>query len=297
MSSTASATPQPPAGGPPTPPAGAGSGVKIVLWIVGGFVGFGVLCMIGVSVLVYVAAHKVKTFADNPGFAVAKFAIANNPDVEMLSSNDSAGTMVVRDKKTNQVLTMKFDPAKKSMTVTDEHGKTATISVDALHNGIQINGPDGKTASITADAEHNKLQLTGPDGKTASITADAQNGTVQMTSPDGTVKVGLNADKPPSWVPTYPGTNPQSILSASNANEQSGTSGFVTQDPVDKVVSYYSSALKSGGMTISTTTTNSNGKVGGIVSGEDSGRKHTVMVTAAGDTDGTHVSVSFSAKP
>lgn len=281
MSSTPSTSPQP-AGAPPTPPAGAGSGAKIVLWIVGGFVGFGVLCIIGIMVVFSLVVHKAKQsgldpelMKNNPGLAVAKLAVTANPDVEMISSNDSAGTMVVRDKKTGQVLKLKFDPEKKSMVVTDENGKTATF---------------------TADTQNSRLQVTGPDGKTASITADAQAGKVEVKGPDGSIKMGAGTDKSPSWVPVYPGSNPQTVFSASSGNQRSGTYGFVTQDSVDKVLNYYASSLKSGGMTTSTTTTTTDGKVGGLVSGEDSGKNNTVLVTAANDKDGTHVSVNFSTK-
>jgi len=253
------------------------------LWIVGGFVGFGVLCTIGIMVVFSLVVHKAKQsgldpdlMQKNPALAVAKLAVTANPDVQMVSSNDSAGTMVVRDKKTGEVLNLKFDPEKKSMVVTDENGKAVTFKADTQNSKLQVIGPDGKTA--------------------ATITADAQAGNVEVKGPDGSFKMGANADKAPSWVPAYPGVSAQNVFSASSGGDQSGTSGFVTQDSVDKVLSYYGSSLKSGGMTISTTTTNSDGKLGGLVSGEDSARKHTVMVTAAGDKDGTHVSVTFSAK-
>jgi hypothetical protein len=208
---------------------------------------------------------------------VAKLAVTANPDVQMISSNDSAGTMVVRDKKTGEVLNLKFDPEKKSMVVTDQNGKAVTFKADTQNSRLQVIGPDGKTA--------------------ATITADAQAGNVELKGPDGSLKMGANAGKTPSWVPAYPGVSAQNVFSASSSSgEQSGTSGFVTQDSVDKVLSYYGSSLKSEGMTISTTTTNSDGKLGGLVSGEDSARKHTVVVAVAGDKDGTHVSVTFSAK-
>jgi hypothetical protein len=253
------------------------------LWIVGGFVGFSALCIIGIMVVFSLVMHKAKQsgldpnlMQKNPALAVAKLAVTANPDVEMISSNDSAGTMVVRDKKTGQVLNFKFDPEKKRMVVTDEQGKTATF---------------------TADTQNSRLQVVGPDGKTANITADAQAGNVEVKGPDGSFKMGANVEKAPNWVPSYPGVSAQNVFSATNGGEQSGTFGFVTQDSVDKVLSYYGPSLKSGGMTVSTTTTNSDGKLSGLVTGEDSSRKHSVTVTAVGDKDGTHVSVTFSAKP
>ena len=280
MSSTPSVSPQPPVGGPPTPPPGSGSGAKIILWIVGGFVGFCVLCIIGVTVVASLLVHKAKQsgldpdlMQKNPALAVAKLAVTANPDVEMISSNDSAGTMVVKDKKTGQVLKLKFDPDKKSMVVTDENGKTGTMQLDPSKNALVV---------------------TDANGKTATITADAQAGKVEVKGPDGSLKMGVNADKAPSWVPAYPGSNPQGTFSASNGNEQTSTYVFVTQDSVDKVVSYYTSAFKSAGMTASNTTTNANGKLGGMVSGRDDSNKRTILVTAGSDNDGTHVSLTYS---
>ena len=43
-------------------------------------------------------------------------------------------------------------------------------------------------------------------------------------------------------------------------------------------------------------TTVSNGKVGGMVSGEDKATKRAVVVTLGTEDDGTHVNVTFSVK-
>src|SRR5262249_57620784 len=127
-----------------------------------------------------------------------------NPDVEMVSSNDSAGTMVVRDKKTGEVLNLKFDPEKKSMVVTGENGKAVTFKADTQNSRLQVIGPDGKTA--------------------ATITADAQAGNVEVKGPDGSLKMGANAGKAPSWVPAYPGGRPQTVFSPTTASNQTGPS-------------------------------------------------------------------------
>ena len=41
---------------------------------------------------------------------------------------------------------------------------------------------------------------------------------------------------------------------------------------------------------------NSDGKTGGMVSGEDKGKKRTVVVTLSTEDDGTHVNVAYSVK-
>src|SRR5262249_2202271 len=283
MSTTPSVSPQPPAGGPPAAPA-AKSGIgKVILWIVGIFFG---LCVMGVIVVVagiYFAVHKAKQagldpelMQKNPVLAMAKMLVAADRDSETVSSDDSSGTIVVRNKKTGKISTMKVDPDSKTMTITDDNGKTVKMKLDPSNN---------------------RLVLTDDTGKTATITANTQAGNVEVKGPEGTYKMGANADQAPSWVPVYPGVTPQNTFSASSSGEQSGTYVFVTKDAVDKVLGYYDSGLKRGGRKASRTTNNTNGKITGMVSGTAENDKRTVMVIAGGEDDGTKVSVTFNSKP
>ena len=59
----------------------------------------------------------------NPGYATAKLMVTMNPELDTVSSDDSSGTIVVREKKTGKTMTFKFDAEKKSMVVMDEDGK------------------------------------------------------------------------------------------------------------------------------------------------------------------------------
>jgi hypothetical protein len=297
MSSTPSVSPQPPAGGPPTaPPAKSGIG-KIILWIVGIFATLIVLVVVVISSVVYYAAHKFKQFAHNPVYAAARYAVAANPDLETVSSDDSSGTIVVHDKKTGRTSTMKVDPEKKIMVVTDDQGHTVTMKLDPSKNSLVVTDENGKTASMQVDPSKNSLVVTDAQGKTATITADAQAGSMEVKGPDGNFKMGAGAEKAPSWVPVYPGANPQGNFSASSNGEQTGSSSFATKDAVDKVLAYYDSSLKSSGFKTSSTTNNTNGKVTGMVSGTADNDKRTVLVIASGEDDGTKVSVTFNSKP
>ena len=293
MSTTPSASPQPSATGPSAAPAAKGGGAKILLWILGIFFGLVVLVVLGLSAVAYYAVHKVKQFADNPVLTAAKFMVAANPDLETVSSDDN--TIVVHDRKTGKNETMKIDPQKKTMVLTDDQGKTTTWKLDPQRNTLVITDENGKTATVSAD--NNKLVMTDAQGKTATISADQQSGTVQMTGADGsTVKIGANSDKAPAWVPVYPGATPQSTFSASSAKEQGGTYSFVTADAPDKVLDYYDGALKSGGMKTSKAVNNINGQTSGWVTGSANGDKRSVMVTVGAQNDGTHVAVVFSNK-
>ena len=274
MSTAPTASPQPPAGGPPATPT-SGGGAKVLLWILGIFVGFLLLAMVSCAAIGFFIAHKARQFAENPVYSAAKFAVAANPDLETISSDDSSGTIKIRDRKTGKVGTLKFDAASKTMVVIDENGKKASMRFDA----------DKKTIVMSDD-----------QGKTATITGDGQAGNIEIKGPDGSMKIGANADKAPSWVPVYPGVTPQNTFSASNDSVANGTFVFTTKDDVGKVLSYYGDTLKSGGFKVSTTTSNNDGKNSGLVTGNNDGEKQTVVVTAGDDTDGTKVSVSYTVK-
>ena len=192
----------------------------------------------------------------NPALAGAKLAVAMNPDVEIVSSDDNAGTITVRDKKTGKVATMKFDPQKKQMIITDEKGQTTTLS----------------------------------------SAGEGSAGTMEVKGPEGTVKLGSGAEKSPAWVPVYPGASPQNTFSANQAGQESGSYTFTTGDSAEKVTSYYSGALKSGGFSVSATTTDNQGKPGGMLTGEDKATSRAVMVMLDTESDGTHVNVTYSAK-
>ena len=255
MSTPPSAGPQVPGGAP-----AAAKKSNVLLWILGGCGTLLVLVVIAVVGLGFWGLHKAKEagldpelIKKNPGLAAARMVVAGNKDLELISSDDEAGTIVVRDKKTGKVSTMKFDPEKKSMVIVDEKGKEATITAN-------------------------------------------EPGNIEVKGPDGNVKIGVNSDKAPDWVPVYPGSDPKSMFSATTQGEQGGTLAFITADPAEKVLSYFGDQLKSGGFKVSTTSNNTDGKVAGLVTGEDKANKRTVMVTASPDDKGTNVSITFSVK-
>jgi hypothetical protein len=273
MSTTPSASPQPSPGAAAPAPAKSGSGGKVFLWILGGCLTIVVLGVVVFAAFSYFVVHKIKQAANNPVLTAAKFMVAANPDLETVSSDEN--TIVVRDRKTGKNSTMKIDPDKKIMVITDDQGKTVTMKLDP---------------------QNNRLVMSDETGKTATISADQKQGSLEIKGPDGNLKIGGVADKAPDWVPLYPGATPTANYSASNNLEQSGSFSFTTSDSVDKVMSYYGDNLKSAGLNVSNTTTNSNGKVAGIVTGSSEGDKRSVMVTVSGENDGTHVAVVYGSK-
>jgi hypothetical protein len=216
-------TPVPPAFPPqnqaPLPP---GKKPNILIWILGGIV----VLMLGVTMMCgiggYFLMRKAKQagfdtdlLKSNPAYAAAKMAVTMNPDVETVTTDDSNGMITVRDKKTGKVMKFKFDPDKKSMVVTDENGKEATVKV----------------------------------------TGDGDKGSLEVQGADGTVKFGANAgNEMPTWVPVYPGSTPKGTFSAQTKEGNHSSFTFNTSDAPAKVMSYYQDQLKGAGFTINMAT-------------------------------------------
>ncbi len=210
-----------------------------LVWILAGIGIFVVLCMVTCSVGSYFLWHKVKEagfdselMQKNPGAAMAKMVAAMSPDLEVVSSNDRAGTVTVREKSTGKTITYKFDQ-------------------------------DKKTLVIVAD-----------DGSE--------------------VRMGENSGaKLPSWVPAYPGATIEGSFAAQGPDGSSGSFSFKTSDAADKVTSFYQDQLKSAGFTV---TLVSSGNQGGMVSGEDTANKRTVIVMVNGSGGATNGSITVNEK-
>jgi hypothetical protein len=186
-----------------------------------------ILVAVGVVIVLGIAAVSVGSYfiirgvrnagfdsslmRSNPGLAMAKMASAMNPDLETISTDDKAGTIVVRERSTGKTLTMRFDPDKKSLVVM---------------------GDDGKEV---------KLSATGND----------KSGGVEVQTADGTLKFGAaTGNNAPAWVPVYPGSTPQGTMSSQTNEGKQNTFTFKTNDGAGKVLSYYQDQLKSANFTI-----------------------------------------------
>jgi len=142
------------------------------------------------------------------------------------------------------------------------------------------------------------MVIVDENGKTTSMTTtgEGDNASMEVKSSEGTMKLGAGSDKAPGWVPMYPGATPQGTFSSSTATEQAGQYAFTTKDAADKVIVFYGDTLKSSGFAVTNMTTNSDGKVGGMVSGEDKATKRSIVVGIGTEADGTKVSVTYTVK-
>jgi hypothetical protein len=159
----AAAPPPPPAQasyqpGPPAPPYGAQSPgmapmpparkTSPLVWILVIILGLFFLGCVAVAGFTFFVVHKAKEagidpdlWRRNPGLAVGKILAATNPNVEVVRSNEGAGTVTIRDKRTGKETTMTFDQAragKFSITADDDHGGTATMQFGGNVNNSNL---------------------------------------------------------------------------------------------------------------------------------------------------------------
>ena len=105
---------------PPNMPQGQAPVAKktsVWVWILGGIAIFFFAIMLTCGVVGYMGMRMIKhagfdseLMKTNPALALAKMAVTANKDYETVSTNDSTGTIVVREKSTGKMMTMKFDP-------------------------------------------------------------------------------------------------------------------------------------------------------------------------------------------
>ena len=157
------------------------SPLVIVLLVLGGLFVLAIVGVVGAGLYV---AHKVKQMGNNPGLALAKMAVAANPDAEIVSENDSAGTLTVKDRKTGKVVTMNFDDIKSggkfSFTADDDNGGKATMQIggDAKANlPSWVPSYPGSEAKATYSLTGNSSD--GAGGNFTFTTSDAQSKVIE----------------------------------------------------------------------------------------------------------------------
>ena len=119
---------------------------------------------------------------------------------------------------------------------------------------------------------------------------NAKHGQFKVNSPDGSVQIGGDA-KIPTWVPDYPGSNPQNAFSARGKDGQSGTFTFKTKDSSDRVAKYYREQLEGSGFTVAAVVNSGSSQV---MTAEDSAKHRSVTVLVGGEGSEISVNVTYA---
>lgn len=258
----ASNTPQPPAPtapAQPVAPAPQKKGTSPLVWILVGCGGLIVLCSIIAAVFLYWGAHKIKGYAEsaakNPATAVAKMMVMANPDLEIVSEDDDKGELTIRNKKTGEELTMNAQ-----------------------------------------DIKQGRLKFKNEKGEEVTFEGSGQQGKegFRIKSNKGSMTFGnAEGEKAPSWVPMYPGGKSLASASQKTAEGFSGHYSFQTNDPSDKVLSFYERELKAAGFAVERTAMQGMVRLANLNAKADGGKRTVnVIITPVGET--SQVAVQYA---
>jgi hypothetical protein len=261
MSSTPQAPPPPPQIPQAAAPApAAAKKTSPLIWVLVGCGGLVLLAAIIMLVAGVFVAKKVGSYAKdaekNPAMAAAKLIVAMNPELETVSTDDSAGTITIRNKKTGEVITVDLDDVKK--------GK------------IRFKNEKGESAEISASGE-------------------GETGKIEVKSDKGTMTFGAGGSaEAPDWVPAYPGSQPEGMYSAKGAQGTTAAFTFDTEDAPEKVIAFYEEKLKDAGFEVTTSTFKKGATLsGGLINAVAEAEKRQVHVTVSAEDAGTKVAVNF----
>jgi hypothetical protein len=247
---TVQSPPPPPGIGPDMPGTPKKKGLSPLAWV---GIGCGALLVIGFIVMAaggIFAARKIKQMGDNPEMTVAEMMVRTNPDVELVSKDEDAKTITVRNKKT---------------------GEETTLNLSDIKNGnFKVEGADGKEASV---------QL-GEDG--IKVTDEKGNSTFQAGA-------GTDLPKDlPDWVPVYPGGQVQGTMSSDTPEQKTSSFTVTTQDSVADVIKFYQDKLAANGLEVEQTTTGSGADgSGGMISAKSSDDTRNVIIMIGSSSEGT----------
>jgi hypothetical protein len=186
----------PPAPGYPQPPTKS-SALKWILVGVGGFFVVLVLCVFAAGFFVVHKAKQAGLDSDlikrNPALAIAKMAVAANPNLETVSADEGRQEITVRDKQNGKVTTMSFEDAKRGKFVFKEDGQEAVTVTSGGPNGtVEMKSAEG-TMKFGGNA---KLPAwvpnypgSDPQGAFSSQGQDVDTGTFTFKTKDASDKV------------------------------------------------------------------------------------------------------------
>jgi len=132
---------------------------------------------------------------------VGKMMAALNPDVDVVRTNDAAGTITFRDRRTGKEVTMTFDQARSgkfSFSAEDDRGKTATLEIGGSSSKLPswIPAYPGTTIQSNVSATGDSNDGSGQGGNFSFTTKDSAAKVMsfyQDKARDLGLKVRLNA--------------------------------------------------------------------------------------------------------
>jgi hypothetical protein len=274
---------------PPPGVAPAKTGMSPLAWIGIGCVVIIICAGLALGVMGWLAKRAVDKFAKNPTMTAAELMVRANPDLELVSKDEKANSITVRDKKTGEVTTFSADDAKNGKFSVKTDKGSATFDASS-GTGVNVKATDDKGQVTTFNAGANG------NGGLAMKSTDAQGHVTTFNANSGGTPQNL-----PSWLPVYPGGTVQGTYDTTNNEGRSAAFTVATKDDSGKVLDYYEAQLRSAGLkpqktTYNTTSTTGGAQTGGTVAAKSDDGKREASVIVSANAQGTQAVVTFQEK-
>lgn len=240
----------------------AKKGLSPWAWVAIGCGGLIVIAFIVMSAGMWFAGKKLQQvaedFEEDPAKSAAELLVKMNPELELVDSDESGGTLTIRNKKTGEVATFDYSEI--------EQGK------------LRFESDEG---SVTIGAE-----------------AEDQGGLITIETEEGTSRMGIGAQagELPDWLPQYPGAEVESAGFTSQTTESiSGTYTFETADSAGDVFAYFREELEAAGFSVDENMMSTEGVVqGGLLTAASDEDGRQVQMTLSREGESTLGSVFYS---
>ncbi len=185
-----------------------------------------------------------------------------NPELEMVDSDEDAGTMTIRLKETGEVATFDYS--------------------DIEEGRLSFESAEGKMS----------FDVSGDDESGSVVTMETDEGEARFG-------MGKEARGLPAWIPIYPGAPaPEATYTASMEGTESGAFGFETPASPAEIFEYYRTQLDSAGFKVDEYSASEGGTVtGGMLTATSGAPERTVNVMIGREGQTSQVSVQYSFKP
>lgn len=190
--------------------------------VIAGVVCGGVLLLIAVGV--WFSLHSAKTalgdYHINPARAAAMLAVKTDPEFNLVRTDDAKGEITLRDRKTGEEMTMRFE---------DYTNRKAGIATPPAVAEVRRVEPAPRAEQ--------------PPPKPAEVAPKIEEPMPEADEPG-----------PPRWVPAYPRANtPPGSMKMEKQDSIAGAVTVRTMDTVGQVKVFYEGRLKSDGFEIEST--------------------------------------------
>lgn len=224
---------------PPAPqPTSDKKGLSGWAWVAigcGGLIALAFVVFVGLSMFVFQKGKElakeatgvesldelVDELQENPAKTYAEMAVRMNPDLEVISTDDRAGTITFKNLQTDEIATLNFkEIAEGRISMVTDEGEYSVSAGEGGEGGVTLSGPEGETRI----------------GASASL------------------------DDVPDWVPLYPGGE-ETLGTFSSRGEQgvSGVVSMQAAGSAQEILDHYKEWFEENDWEIGTQSMTSSG--------------------------------------